>query len=362
MAAVCSLAAATQQPLVRWPAVAGLHYPADPETLLQTVKRYFEEADVPEPADRLLACIAPSGPYGLAGRVAAHAFKTLSPGQYERVIVIAPGHGPMFENCSVPAVDVFLTPLGPVALDAPAIRHLLYSPLFTAHQLSYAADHLRSERIHEFEFAIETVLPFLQERLWEFKLVPILIGDLRDPDGRVRDTTLAAVANAIRPIVNERTLIVISANFTLYGNEYGNVPFTENIIANIERLDRKAFEAVLAKDVKGFRAYLDETRNVVDGKDAIPILLHLLPEDAVARILDYELSAALTGKEHVSVSYAAFTFSHPDLPPLTAQPDKVRPLVLRRPSGAPSADAPVEQAPQQPQQETPDGNEEPQHE
>jgi hypothetical protein len=278
----------------------------------------------------LSAVIASAAPYGLAGAVSAHAFKSLQPGQYERVIIIAPGHGPMFEYCSIPAVDVFLTPLGPVPLDAPAIRYLLYSPLFHAHQIRYESGRQR-DRIHEFEFAIESLLPYLQERLLEFKLVPVLVGDLRDPQGRVSESAITAIAEAIAPIINERTLIVVSSSFTHYGTDYGNRPFAENILENIAHLDRLAFEQILAMNIRGFRAYLEETRNVIDGKECIQILMKLLPKRTQARLLAYETSAALTGETNRSVSYAAFTFHDPARPALSPQPDKVRPLVLRRP-------------------------------
>ncbi len=316
--------------MIRWPAVAGVNYPAEPDDLLATVRGLHEKAEAPAVSSRLSAVIASAAPYGLAGAVSAHAFNSLQPGQYERVIIIAPGHGPMFENCSIPAVDVFLTPLGPAALDAPAIRRLLYSPLFHAHQIRYDSGRQR-DRIHEFEFAIESLLPYLQERLLEFKLVPVLVGDLRDPQGRVSENTIAAIAEAIQPIINERTLVVVSSSFTHYGNDYGNRPFTDDILDNIAHLDRRAFEQILTMNIRGFRAYLEETRNVIDGKECIQILMKLLPKQTQARLLAYETSAALTGETNRSVSYAAFTFHDAARPALSPQPDKVHPLVLRRP-------------------------------
>jgi MEMO1 family protein len=327
--AYAATAVEPQKTIIRWPAVAELSYPAEPEVLLATVKKFYDAAEVPDVPARLSAVLASPAPYGLAGPTSAHAFKSLQPGQYTRVIIIAPGHGPTFENCSVPAVDVFITPLGPVALDAAAVRYILYSPMFQAHQVNYEGGR-RLTRVHEFEFAIETLLPYLQERLLEFQLVPILIGDLRDPEGVVRENTIATVADTIRSIINERTLVVVSSSFTQYGEAYGNVPFKENITENIARLDRMAFEHLLNMDIRGFRAYLNETHNVIDGKDCIQILMKLLP-NSEPRILAYETSATLTKSTTSSVSYAAFTFHDPSQPPLSAQPDKVRPLTLRRP-------------------------------
>ncbi len=327
---IAAFAVEPQKTIIRWPAVAGITYPAEPEELLATVKKFYEAAEVPEVPSHLCAVIASPAPYPLAGPISAHAFKSLQPGQYERVIIIAPGHGPAFENCSIPAVDAFITPLGPVALDEAAVRYILYKPVFQAHQVNYEGGrHLT--RVHEFEFAIEAILPYLQERLQDFKIVPILVGDLRDPEGVVRESALAGIADILKSIINERTLVVVSTNFTQYGEEYDNVPFKDNVVENVARLDRMAFEHILNLDVKGFRAYLEETHNVIDGKDCIQILMKLLPQGAQPRILAYETSASLNNNTATSVSYGAFTFHDPARPALSAQPDKVRPLVLRRP-------------------------------
>jgi len=323
-------APARETPLIRWPAVAGVNYSSDPETLLSTLVNFRMQADVPEINNRLVAIIASPGPYGLAGKTTAHAFKSLQPGQYGRVVILAPGHGPGFENCSIPAVDIFLTPLGPVPLDGAAIRTLMYSPLFQMHQIRYdgAKPH---ERLHEYEFAIESMLPYLQERLLEFKLVPVLVGDLRDPQGKTTENTMAAFANAIKPIVDERTLIVVASSFTHYGEEYKNTPFTENIEDNIAHLDRQAFEEILSLNLTGFRAYLKRSKNVIDGQDCIQILMQMLPPHTQARLLAYTTSGAVSGNWKSSVSYGSFVFHDLDAPALSARPDQVRPLILRKP-------------------------------
>lgn len=315
--------------VVRWPAVAGLNYPAEPEQLLGMVREFFDKADVPEVPSRLAAVVASAAPYKLAGAVSAHAFKSLQPGQYERVVLIAPAHGPMFEYCSIPSVDIFLTPLGPVPLDAAAVHYLLYSPLFHAHQLRYEKAK-PEERVHEYEFAVESLLPYLQERLLEFSLVPVLVGDLRDPQGKVNKNTVKAIADTIQPLVNDRTLIVVATNFTHYGADYGSPTFEDKVEENIARLDRLAFERLLALDKDGLRSTLNETHNVVDGKECLQIMLNLLPPQAQARILAYDTSMAKTGEKDRSVSYAAFVFHDPAKPAMTPQPEKVRPLVLRR--------------------------------
>ncbi|NLN92664.1 MAG: AmmeMemoRadiSam system protein B [Candidatus Hydrogenedens sp.] len=333
-------APAAKSPTIRWPAVAGANYSSDPEMLLATLVNFRVQAEVPEVGNKLIALIASPAPYGLAGRTTAHAFKSLQPGQYDRVVILAPGHGPSFENCSVPAVDVFMTPLGPVPLDGSAIRTLMYSPLFQMHQLRY--DGVKPhERIHEYEFAIESLLPYLQERLFEFKLVPVLVGDLKDPKGNTTENTMTAFANAIKPVIDERTLVVVASSFTHYGEEYKNTPFTEEIEENIAHLDRLAFEQILGLNLSGFRSYMKRSKNVIDGENCIQILLQLLPVHTQARLLAYTTSGTVSGHWDNSVSYGSFVFHDLDAPALSARPDLVRPLVLRKPEQTASPSQPT---------------------
>jgi AmmeMemoRadiSam system protein B len=345
--------AAPRSLVVRPPAAMGTYYPEDPATLLKTVQDLVAAADAPEPAEAMVGCIASPAPYGLAGSVTAQAFKNLKPGQYDRVIILSAAHLADIENCSVEAVDAFVTPLGPVPLDEEAMRQILFSPLFTARSLSYVR---RSKRppVHEYEYGVEALLPYLQERLHEFKLVPILVGGLTDAGGKFNPSAVDAIARVLRPIVNDRTLVVASSSFTHFGNDFSNRPFNDNIIANIEHLDRQAFDCVLSLDMKCFVKYLDTTKNVIDGRHPIEILMKLMPPQASARILAYEVSASKTGDENRSVSYAAFTFHDPLRPALEARPDKVRPLPMRpvpaaqKPEAVPAENAPAAPAEAQP--------------
>ncbi|HNR31560.1 MAG TPA: AmmeMemoRadiSam system protein B [Candidatus Hydrogenedentes bacterium] len=307
LAAALLLPGATPTVRVRPPVNAGTYYPADAAKLREVIRGYFEKAGVEPMNARLVACIAPHSAFGFSGAVAAHAFKELRPGQYDRVIVIAPSNFATFPGCSVPAVEGFATPLGVTPLAGPAIRQLCLSPQVTLRTLRYDEVAQRSQ-VHEKEHAIEVLLPLLQERLGYFELVPILVGDLSRPGGEFDVHVLDAVAEAIRGIVTERTLIVASSNFTQYGEEFQYVPFRENIVERIKALDDTAFSRILARDAEAFRAYLRETRNPIGGQNAILLLLRLLPKNAFGRVVAYDTSGRMTGMPARSVSYAAIDF------------------------------------------------------
>lgn len=313
---------------VRMPSAAGSHYPEDPGKLMEVLKSYFEAADAPEVPFFLAGCIASPAPYGLAGAVTAHAFKNLQPGQYDRVIILSPSHVADLENCSIPEVDAYATPLGPVPLDTDAVRRLLFSPLFTSRSLRYGKTAQRRQ-IHEYEYGDEALLPYLQERLLEFKLVPIIVGKLNDATGKFNPGTVDGIVDALRPLLDGRTLVVVSSSFTHFGNDFSNRPFNSDIVEGIEHLDRQAFELLLSWDQDGFGRYLEKTGNVIDGKRCIQILMRLLPARCQPRILAYEISGVKTGDLNRSISFAAFTFHDPARPPAEARPEMVRPLPVR---------------------------------
>jgi AmmeMemoRadiSam system protein B len=191
---------------VRLSVAAGPLYPMDVDTLRRVVNNFCDGADVVAREERLLACVVPHGGYGLSGEVAGHAFKDLKPGQYSRVIVLAPSHFAAFESCSIVAARAYVTPLGFVPIDQEAVRELNFSPLISTRGLRYkSSDFLSSSqyvKLHEEEHSIEAVLPFLQERLGNFSLVPILVGELGDASGKgsVRRNRIESIAAKIKMV------------------------------------------------------------------------------------------------------------------------------------------------------------------
>ena len=295
------------------PIVAGVWYPADKDELKASIDKLTNEADVAQPPGHIVACIAPHAPYATFGAVDASAFKFLSDSDYDRVVVLGASHAGAFRGCSIPSVEAVLTPLGATLLDGPTIRQLDLSTLIDVRSIRYSEN---SERVqlHEKEYSIEVILPFLQVRLGAFKLIPMLAGEFNDYQGRMDADALASVADTLRKVVDDRTLVVVSSDLTHYGNNFSYRPFSENIIENIEALDKRAIAHILKRDFKGFLKYLDETGNNICGKEAIAILLALLPKDAVGTLLKYEVAARTSGNTESSISYASIVFTRPSKP------------------------------------------------
>ena len=289
------------------PIAAGTWYPSDPVELRAAVEKYIEDAKVELPEGRVVACIVPHAAYEFSGAVAGHAFKAIQPGSFNRVILLGPSHFTSFRGCSIPSVQVAKTPLGKTALDGPSIRRLDMSTLIDVRSISYT-ENIERIALHEREHSTEVVLPFLQVRLGAFSLIPMLVSDFRDYNGRMDEAAIESVAARLRGIMDERTLVVVSSDFTHFGNRYSYKQFREDILKGIETLDRQAFDIICHLDYKEFVTYLEQTGNTICGKTSICILLKLLPKTCRGVVLDYDVSAKKTGDLASSVSYAAIAF------------------------------------------------------
>lgn len=306
---------------VRLPLFRGFWYPATAEALRTACEQYINEAEFPMPVrGRILACVAPNAGYPNAGSVAAHAFKPLEKGQYDRVIVLTASHNARFPGCSIPAVRYYATPLGLVSLDGAACKRAAWSALIETQTVVYRETGSDKRlAIHEAEHGIEVLLPFLQVQLGNFELVPIVVGDLLDTNGRIRASAVKSIAGVLERIVDERTLVVVSSNLTYYGKRYRYTPFAEKKAEGIEWLDKQALHYVLNRDLEGFLDYLEKTRNPIDGAAPLAILMALLPNRVEGYLLNYKTNAHEVGEDGSSVSYAALVFSDPAVSPNEAR-------------------------------------------
>ena len=147
--------------------VAGMFYPADPEQLRSDIKVYLEQAEGKAPAPPK-ALIAPHAGYIYSGPVAGNAYAQLATqcDSIRLVVILAPAHRVAFSGIAYAGATAFRTPLGDVEVDLEALSSVTGLP-----QLQHRDDAFRNEH------SIEVHLPFLQETLSSFKIVPLLVGD-----------------------------------------------------------------------------------------------------------------------------------------------------------------------------------------
>lgn len=186
-----------QNGMGRQPAVAGLFYPADPDELHQTVQEMLRKAHK-LPGHKVKALVAPHAGYIYSGPVAASAYVQLYPRKDEikQVVLLGPSHRVPFNGLACSSADYFHTPLGDVPLDKKSIKQICSLPQVQV-----------LDQAHRDEHSLEVHLPFLQEVLGKFELIPIVVGDASADE----------VAEVLEMVWDgDSTLIVISSDLSHY--------------------------------------------------------------------------------------------------------------------------------------------------
>lgn len=185
---------------IRPPAVAGMFYPREKETLRAAIAESFAAARTGgENAPAMpKAVIAPHAGYIYSGPVAASAYAHLAPlaDAIRRVVLLGPSHHIGFPGLALPGADAFATPLGMVPVDRAAVTGLAGFNQVDVVPAAHAAEH-----------SLEVHLPFLQTILDRFTLVPLVVGDAAPDD----------VAAVLETLWNDpETLIVVSSDLSHY--------------------------------------------------------------------------------------------------------------------------------------------------
>jgi len=201
---------------MRRPAVAGSFYPAAPDVLRAEVTRFLADVDAPgEPSPK--AIIAPHAGYIYSGPIAAAAYARIASraGTVRRVVLLGPAHRVGFRGIALPGVDAFETPLGPIPLDRAAIALIETLPQVVTRPDAHAQEH-----------SLEVHLPFLQQVLGDFALVPLVVGQAEP----------AEIEQVIEALWGgDETLIVVSSDLSHY-HDY----------ATAQRMDRSTSAAIEA--------------------------------------------------------------------------------------------------------------------
>ncbi len=272
-------------------AVAGSWYPEDAGELDALLERLLLSApqsggDAAEGAVRVI--ISPHAGYRHSGAIAAAGFSAVQHRQVRRVIVLGPAHYGDFEGLSIPTVNAYRTPLGVIELDTDAAAQLRRHALVGEHPAAHAREH-----------SIELQLPFLQKVLAPgWKLLPVLVGRMNDGD-------YPRAADLLRALADERTLVVVSTDFTHYGPafEYAPFPAFGRPVGHIRELDMGAYRQIAALSYRGFLDYRRDTGITICGYRPLAILLAMLPESATLTLRGYAIGHNSAARAVHSVSY-----------------------------------------------------------
>ena len=181
---------------IRPAAVADVFYPGNPAQLRAEVDEML--ADVGSSTSTPKAIIVPHAGYVYSGPVAASAYAQLIPARNKihRVVLLGPCHRVALTGLATSSADYFETPLGSIPIDREFSDKLLQLPQVQEFDLTHAQEH-----------SLEVQLPFLQQVLDEFILLPLVVGDASSDDVH---EVLEAVWG------DDETLIVISSDLSHY--------------------------------------------------------------------------------------------------------------------------------------------------
>jgi AmmeMemoRadiSam system protein B len=257
---------------VRNPAVAGQFYPADAAGLSAAVMTLLGETAGQEGAAPK-ALIVPHAGYIYSGPVAASAYACLAPyhDRYDRVILLGPCHRVPLRGMALSSAEVFRTPLGDVALDSGAISSLDLAGVRV------------SDRSHEYEHSLEVHLPFLQQVLDHFTLVPVVVGD----------ASVEEVASLLSTLWGgDETLVVISSDLSHY------LHYDEAIVR----------DAATCRKIEKLDTNIDHDQAC--GATPIRGLLRVAKQKRLAvRTLDLRNSGDIAGDRHFVVGYGSWAFA-----------------------------------------------------
>lgn len=181
-------------------AVAGTFYPQDPGILTDNIQNMLHEAEKFQPTRgsekaAIRSIIAPHAGYIYSGPIAASAYHYLKPSaaSVKNVILLGPAHRVPVRGCACPAAGWFETPLGRVPIAQDLLGPLIKQDLIYVDELAHLHEH-----------SLEVHLPFLQTLCSDFKLIPLLVGD-------VAAQTIVAI---ISHLWNDDSLLVVSTDLS----------------------------------------------------------------------------------------------------------------------------------------------------
>ncbi|WP_010663136.1 AmmeMemoRadiSam system protein B [Marinilabilia salmonicolor] len=220
----------------RKPAVAGMFYEDDASLLHGHLKELFSRAKPRDTNDEVAAIIVPHAGYVYSGKIAASGFNQIpEDAKIERIFLIGSSHRVAFDGAAVYMQGDFMTPFGPVEVDADVAGELVEqeSGIFS------------DPEVHAREHSLEVQVPFLQFHLKHpFKLVPLLVGP--------HDASVTPrIAKTLEKWFTSGNLFVISTDFSHY-------PSYEMAL----QVDANTAEAVLKNDPDELLSVLERNRKL----------------------------------------------------------------------------------------------------
>jgi AmmeMemoRadiSam system protein B len=264
--------------------IAGQWYPGDPQRLAREVDEYVAAAQLPAVPGEVIAVLAPHAGHRYSGPVAGYAFAALRGLSPELVAVISPMHYPYPQPLLTTAHGAYVTPLGVIPVDQPAVGAL-------DERLQKRLGFGLARVANDSEHSLEIELPFLQRVLGgPFLLLPVMV---RDQSARTAQALGEALAEVL---ADRRALLVASSDLSHYYPQK---------MAN--SLDDEMLRQVAAFDPQGVIHIEEVGKGFACGRAAVAAVLWAARGLGANRvqILRHATSGEVTGDYNQVVGYGA---------------------------------------------------------
>ncbi len=277
--------------------IAGSWYPGTDREIRAVCGNWEKAAglgsEAASPGSNVL--VLPHAGWAYSGEIAWSAVQAVRGAKFRRVVVLAPSHRAWIENRLVaPESGDVSTPLGRIAVDREWLD-----------RLALVAPVARNDRVHAAEHSAQIEFPLIQLALGEgFSVVPLVMGSFGEDQ-------MAMCARALARLMDAETLLVISSDFTHYGDDFSYTPYGrdggEEVRRKVAAADAEAFSLAADCDADGFASFIRRTGATICGHVPIELALRAFPRGTRLVRRKYATSGDAEGDYSRFVCYLAAT-------------------------------------------------------
>jgi len=275
--------------------IAGAWYPGTEKEIHALAGKWEAACGAASSGETPNVLVLPHAGWAYSGETAWTAVRTVRGAKFRRVVVLAPSHRTWIEDRLVaPESDAVSTPLGEIKVDRDWLD-----------RLALVAPVARNDRIHSAEHSTQIEYPLLQLALGDgFAIVPLIMGSFGVDQ-------MGMCARALARLMDEETLLVISSDFTHYGDDFSYTPFGkgggEDVRRKVAASDDEAFELIAKGDADAFAAFIKRTGATICGHVPIELALRAFPQGTSIVRKKYATSSDGSGDYSRFVCYVAAT-------------------------------------------------------
>ncbi|MBP5285754.1 MAG: AmmeMemoRadiSam system protein A, partial [Kiritimatiellae bacterium] len=145
-----------------------------------------------------------------------------------------------------------------------------------------------NDSVHRGEHSAQIEYPLLQLALGDgFKIAPFVAGEFGGDQ-------MAMCARALARLMDGKTLLVVSSDFTHYGEDFSYAPYGTGgdlrVRDKVASVDGEAFGFIAKGDADGFAESVRQTGATICGRVPIELALRAVPEGTAISLLKYATS------------------------------------------------------------------------